>query len=206
METKVLPARDPFAIPHALDILRNGGLVAFPTDTVYGLAVLAFNARDIERLYVAKGRNHSKAIAILLSDHSQLPKVAKKVSPAAMKLAERFWPGPLTMIVLRHPDVPDEISPLNTVGVRVPDHPVALRLLELAGPLAVTSANISGKDSPTTAYGVLAQMKGRFHLLLDGGRTPGGTPSTVVDCTGHEPVILRPGPVTLKDIKNVLGG
>ncbi|HLF89692.1 MAG TPA: L-threonylcarbamoyladenylate synthase [Anaerolineales bacterium] len=204
MKTEILSARDPFALPHAVDVLRKGGLVAFPTDTVYGLGSLAFDPMSVDRLYVAKGRSHEKAVAILLSDAGQLSKVTQKLEVSAQKLAAKFWPGPLTIIVNRHPIVPDAVSPLPTVGVRVPDHLIALKLLAMAGPMAVTSANLSGEQSANTTREVMQQLGGRIHLILDGGRSPGGIPSTVVDCTQSEPVILRPGPISILQIKNAL--
>jgi len=205
MKTTVLSASDPVSITHAADVLRHGGLVVFPTDTVYGLAVMAFDAKSARRLYVVKGRSSDKAIAILLSDPAQLAQVALDPSPGALALARTFWPGPLTLIMPRHPNVPSTVSSLSTVGIRVPDHPAALALLEEAGPLAVTSANLSGAANTMTAAEALAQLAGRVHLVLDGGRTPGGVPSTVVDCTGPAPVILREGPVSLADIEKALG-
>ncbi len=204
MQTETLPAADPFAIPHAVDVLKNGGLVAFPTDTVYGLAAPVFDAKSIGRLYAVKGRSHTKAIAILLASPDQLAQVAQNPSAAALALARAFWPGPLTLVVPRHPAVPDALSPQPTIGVRVPDHPVALALLSAAGPLAVTSANLSGGENAVTAAEVLAQLDGRVHLIIDGGRTPGGVPSTVVDCTGGKLNILREGPITHHQLKKAL--
>ena len=205
MKTEFIPATDRFALPHALDILRNGGVVAFPTDTVYGLGSLAFDGAFVDRLYVAKGRSHEKAIAILISDVQQLPLVTPQVSEYAHILADTFWPGPLTLVVQRHPKVPDAVSPLPTVGVRIPNHPVALKLLATVGPMAVTSANLSGEASTNTAREVMDQLGGKIHLILDGGRSPGGIPSTVVDCTTEEPVVLRTGPISIRDIKKALG-
>jgi L-threonylcarbamoyladenylate synthase len=200
MKTEIISADHPTAINHALDVLRNGGLVAFPTDTVYGLAAPVHNRESIERLYVAKGRTDTKAIAVLLGSVNDLDQVAIDLKPTAHKVAERFWPGPLTLIVPRHPNLPDVLAPLATIGVRIPDHPVTLALLQAAGPLAVTSANLSGGENTMTARQVYQQLKGRIHLILDGGRTPGGVPSTVVDCTTPEPQILREGPISLKEI------
>jgi L-threonylcarbamoyladenylate synthase len=130
--------------------------------------------------------------------------VAVNIPDAALRLAERFWPGPLTIIFPRYPDLPSELSPLPTIGVRMPDHPVALKLLRLSGPLAVTSANISGSSNTRTAGEVMAQLGGRVPIILDGGRTPGGLPSTVVDPCGEELAILRPGPLTRSDLLSVL--
>lgn len=204
MKTEVLLASHPVALPHAADILRHGGTVAFPTDTVYGLAALPAVAEYVERLYIVKGRNSERAIAVLIGSPADLPKVAVSPSQAALLLAERFWPGPLTLIVPRHPDLPEVLSPMPTIGVRMPNHPLALALLRMVGPLAVTSANISGGKNTTSAQEVLAQLKGRVHLVVDGGRTPGGVPSTVVDCTTAEPAILRAGPISMEDLMEAL--
>ena len=203
MKTEHISADHPNAIQHAIDVLRNGGLIAFPTDTVYGLAAPIDNVESIDRLYVAKGRNNTKAIAVLLGDADQLDQVAVDLSKSAHKVAQHFWPGPLTMIVPRHPALPEILAPLPTIGVRIPDHPVALALLRTIGPLAVTSANISGADNSMTADQVLEQLNGRFHLIIDGGRTPGGVPSTVIDCTTTEIEILRDGPISLKQIQKI---
>jgi L-threonylcarbamoyladenylate synthase len=204
MKTEIIPADHPIALPHAVDILRNGGLVVFPTDTVYGLATLPNRAEFVERLFVVKGRNSARAIAVLIGDASDLSKVSVSPSDSALRLARHFWPGPLTLIVPRHPSLPDVLSPQPTIGVRVPDHPVAQALLRLAGPLAVTSANLSGGQNSNTAQDVNEQLGGRVHLIIDGGTTPGGIPSTVVDCTKEELVIVRPGPISLEVLKNVL--
>ena len=204
MDTLLLPANTDEAIPRALEILRSGGLVAFPTDTVYGVGALAFDAPVVESIYSAKDRPIEKAIPILIGRPEDLDKVTADIPPIAAKLAARFWPGALTVVVPKHPDLPDVVSTGPTVGVRVPDHPVARALLHATGPMAVTSANISGEANPITAEEVMRQLNGRIPLILDGGETPGGVPSTVVNCLGTEPVILREGPITKKDIQFVL--
>jgi len=204
MKTELLSADHPSAIPHALDVLNHGGLVVFPTDTVYGLAALPFQPQSIERLYVVKGRSSQKAIAILLGSMAHLDLVTSAMSPLALRLAERFWPGSLTLVVPRHPNLPVVLTPDATIGVRMPDHPLALALLQYTGPLAVTSANLSGMENTVTAQEVLDQLRGRVHLVLDGGRAPGGVPSTVIDCTGLQPLVLRKGPVTLEAIQAAL--
>jgi len=204
MQTLIIPATQPDAISKALDVLRAGGLVAFPTDTVYGVGTLAFDAGAVESIYTAKDRPVEKAIPILLGGPEDLDKVTTEIPLMAAKLSVRFWPGPLTLVIPKHPNLPDVVSAMPTVGVRVPDHPIARTLLTAAGPMAVTSANISGQDSPKTAEEVSRQLNGRISLILDEGETPGGVPSTVVNCLGAEPVILREGPVTLKDIQLVL--
>jgi L-threonylcarbamoyladenylate synthase len=204
METRVLPAADPKALRRAVGLLRGGGIVAFPTDTVYGVGVLAFDAEAIEQLYLAKGRETTKAIAVLVGGMADLDQIAGTMSPLARRLAQAFWPGPLTLVVPIHPDLPENLSPTATVGVRMPDHPAALELLSLAGPLAATSANRSGEPSPSTAQAVLAQLEGRIPLILDGGTTPGGIASTVVNCTESDPVIVREGPISLEQLKMAL--
>ena len=201
METLILSVDHPNALAQALQILRAGGLVAFPTDTVYGVGALVFDAAAIEKIYAAKGRSTEKAVPILLGDAADLEKVTAQVSEMALRLAGRFWPGPLTLVVPRHASIPETLSPLPTVGVRVPDHPVARALLRAAGPMAVTSANLSGQASPCTVEEVYVQLGGRIPLILDGGQTPGGAPSTVVNCLGAEPQILREGSITLAQIQ-----
>ncbi len=205
MQTEVLPASSHNTISRALTVLQAGGLIAFPTDTVYGVGALAFNRKAIEFIYAAKNRPMEKAIPILISDTEELTKVAFEVPESAWKLASRFWPGPLTILVPKRADLPESVSATATVGVRVPDHAVARSLLRAAGPMAVTSANISGAQSPITAEEVYQQLGGRIPLIIDGGRTPGGIPSTVVDCTAPELTILRDGPIGLAELHSALG-
>jgi L-threonylcarbamoyladenylate synthase len=204
MQTEVLPADSPEAIPRSLEILKTGGLVAFPTDTVYGVGSLAFDRKAIESIYAAKDRPIEKAIPILIGTLDDLGKVGTDIPETAHKLAARFWPGPLTILVPKRADLPGAVSATATVGVRVPDHPVALSLLRAAGAMAVTSANISGGENPLTARQVQQQLGGRIALILDGGRTPGGIPSTLVDCTVPELNILREGPVSLEELRSAL--
>lgn len=206
MITLVFPASNPQAQSQALSVLKAGGLVAFPTDTVYGVGASAFNAAAIQSIYTAKDRPLEKAIPVLIADPDDLQKVSLFVSPMAKKLAACFWPGALTLVVTKHPDLPEAISASATVGVRIPDHPLTRALLRAAGPLAATSANLSGQPSPSTAREVLDQLGGRIALIIDGGTTPGGVPSTLVDCSGPEAHILRPGPVTEEMIQACLRG
>ena len=201
--TVLLPANTE-SIQTALEILQNGGLVAFPTDTVYGVGALAFDGKAVESIYTAKDRPIEKAIPVLIGDVADMEKVGMDIPDIAYKLAARFWPGPLTVIVPKKPTLPESVSATNTVGVRMPDHEVARALLRAAGPMAVTSANISGQLSPSTAQEVLAQLGGRIDLIIDGGTTPGGVPSTVVDCTDMEIKILREGPIALEEIRSKL--
>lgn len=204
MKTIVLPADEPHALQMAYDLLLQGSLVVFPTDTVYGVGALAHNPSGIQQLYNVKGRQRAKAIPILLGDRADLPRVASTIDARVQRLAERFWPGALTLVVPRHPSLPEVLSPYPTVGVRVPDHPLALALLKLSGPLAATSANLSERPSTTTVKEVLDQLSGRVPLVLDGGRTPGGVSSTVVDCSQKELVVLRQGPLSLEQLLHAL--
>lgn len=204
MKTETLPADDPKAILRALEVLHSGQLVAFPTDTVYGVGALAFDAQTVESIYSAKERPVEKAIPVLIGVNEDITQVAEEIPPLAKKLIARFWPGPLTVLVPKKPSLPEVVSATSTVGVRVPDHEVARALLRRAGPMAVTSANRSSQPSPTTAQEVLAQLDGRIALILDGGKTPGGIPSTLVDCTGNEIQILRAGPLTQEDLLNAI--
>jgi L-threonylcarbamoyladenylate synthase len=195
MRTVILSADDPLSLDQAVQALRRGGLVAFPTDTVYGVGAHIFQRAAIRRLYKVKGRGADKAIPVLLPNIDALLQVALPLTSPARRLAERFWPGPLTLVVPRRPDLPFEINTGPTVGVRVPGHPIALALLAAAGPLAVTSANRSGGADSLSAAEVSAALGDGVELLLDGGRTPGGVPSTVVDCTQAQPSVLRAGPI-----------
>jgi L-threonylcarbamoyladenylate synthase len=204
MKTEVIKSDHPVVLEHALDVLKHGGLVVFPTDTVYGLGALPTKDEFIERLYAIKGRESTRAIAILIGSASELEQVSVLPNDSAWQLARRFWPGPLTLIVPRRPSLPAALSPNETIGVRVPDHQFALDLLHLTGPLGVTSANISGRSNTTSAQEVLAQLDGKVHLVVDGGLSPGGVPSTVVDCTSPEPIILRSGPIKITDISAVV--
>jgi L-threonylcarbamoyladenylate synthase len=195
----------PAEMQRALEVLRHGGLVALPTDTVYGLGALAFDGKAVESIYTAKDRPIEKAIPILIADVDDLAKVTSSPLPQmAVKLAARFWPGPLTLVLPKLQTLPEAVSATDTVAVRIPDHTVARALLHAAGPMAVTSANISGKPSPSTAEDVLAQLGGRIELIIDGGQTPGGVPSTLVDCTGQEPRILREGPIAMEELLSAL--
>ena len=204
MQTRILPAESDEAIDSAVRILQAGGLVAFPTDTVYGVGALAFNGPAVESIYIAKDRPNEKAITVLLANKTELEKVAFAVPEIARRLAVRFWPGPLTLVLPKQPTLPESVSATATVAVRVPDHTVARDLLRAAGPMAVTSANISGQPNTTTAQDVFAQMKDRVPLILDGGKTPGGLPSTIVDCTQNELVIVRAGPLSAEEIESAL--
>jgi L-threonylcarbamoyladenylate synthase len=190
------------AFAEAVRLLREGKLVAFPTDTVYGVGAIVWNTAAVARLYTAKLRSLEKAIPVLLADPGDLSLVAQDLPVTVLRIAERFWPGPLTLVVPKAARIPAEVTAGGpTVAVRVPDHPVARALIRAAGaPLATTSANLSGQASAVTAQEVADQLGERIAMVLDGGRCPGGVSSTVVDVTGSQPVILRPGPVDLEQI------
>jgi L-threonylcarbamoyladenylate synthase len=207
MRTEIMPTTYPGAIDQALQALKQGRLVAFPTDTVYGVGALAFVSQAVEQIYCVKGRSRSKAIPLLLDSADRLSKIADDPPGEALELAERFWPGPLTMVLLRKPTVPDVVTAGgSSVAVRVPDHDFALRLIGAAGGvLAVTSANLSGHPDPVTAQEVLGYLEGRIDLILDGGRCPGGVPSTVIDLSGPSPQIVRVGAVSPEELQEVLG-
>lgn len=204
MRARVLSARDENAIPQALAVLERGGLVAFPTDTVYGVGTLAFSEAAVRKLYMAKGRGAEKAVPILGASKLVLEQVAHNLVPEVWRLAEAFWPGPLTLVVPKRPELPAAVSIYSTVGVRVPDHDLAQSLLALAGPLAVTSANRSGEASSISADMVLEALGGRIDLVIDGGKTPGGQPSTVLDCSNPDFPLLRQGPISDRAIRSML--
>jgi len=204
-ETKRLGV-EPADIAQAVDVLRQGGIVAFPTDTVYGVGADVRQPEAIAALYEVKERPLSKAIPVLLARAEDLCSVAREVPKSAWRLAEQFWPGALTLVVRRSPSLPSILTAEGpTVAVRVPDHPVVRALIEgLGAPLAATSANISGQPSSVTADDVLAQLGGRIALILDGGPCPGGRSSTVVDLTTTPPRVLRPGPISAEQIRAAL--
>ena len=197
---------EPEAIAEAAELLRRGGLVAFPTETVYGLGANALSAEAVQGVFAAKGCPSTDPLIVHVSDIDGLARVCRATPPVAMTLAQAFWPGPLTLIVPRHPDVPVEVTAgLETVAVRVPAHPVARALLRAAGvPVAAPSANRFSRPSPTTAAHVLEELGGRIPLVLDGGATPVGVESTIVDCTVTPPVIRRAGGVTLEQLREVI--
>jgi L-threonylcarbamoyladenylate synthase len=190
----------------AVGVLRAGGLVAMPTDTVYGVGV-AMSAEDgLKRLFAAKDRPFDRAIVLLVADLEQAGSVGV-LSPAARALASRFWPGGLTLVLAQVPGagLPTDLTAgLSTIGVRVPDHESPRELARALGPLPVTSANISGHPAPGDAEGVMAQLGALIDLILDGGPTRGGVPSTVVDCSGDLARILRVGAIDEAAIAAVL--
>jgi len=189
------------------EILKNGGLVAFPTETVYGLGGDGLNKESSKKIYEAKGRPSDNPLIIHIVDMSALPLIVKEISPQVKKVAEAFWPGPLTMILPKSDLVPSETTGgLNTVAVRMPSHKVARKLIEYAGGyVAAPSANASGKPSPTLAKYVIEDMDGRIDMVIDGGEVGIGLESTIIDMTVNPPQILRPGYITDKMLEEVLG-
>jgi L-threonylcarbamoyladenylate synthase len=188
-------------------VLRGGGLVAFPTETVYGLGANALDAEAVAGIFRAKGRPANNPLIVHVADVSGVPAIAAAWPETAAELARRFWPGPLTLVLPRTPRVPDVVTGGGpTVAVRIPSHPVALALLGAAAvPLAAPSANRSGLLSPTRPDHVLLGLDGRIDLLLDAGPTPGGLESTVLDLTASPPRLLRPGLVSRPELEDVLG-
>jgi L-threonylcarbamoyladenylate synthase len=203
-KTEILSLTDPDAFQVASDVIQAGGVIAFPTDTVYGIGVSAFNQDAIEKIYQVKGRSHLKAIPILAGDAGDLVRIAAPFPPAAQKIIHEFWPGALTVVLPLLAGLPKNLSPTPTIGLRIPDHDQVRDLLRKTGPLAATSANLSGEASALTADEVFQQLDGRIDLILDGGPVPGGTASTVLDCSGEELKILREGPITKQAIDRTL--
>jgi len=204
--TWILPAGDPAAIVLAAEALRRGEVVALPTDTVYGLGAAVFHEAAVQALYEIKGRPEAKAIPLLLADVAEVAQVAADVPLAARRLMARFWPGPLTLVLPARPEVPAVVRAGGaTVAVRVPDYAAARALMAAVGaPLAVTSANRSGAPEALTADQVLRQLGSRLRWVLDGGRSPGGQASTVVDVAVEPPIILRHGAIPDEAIEPLL--
>jgi L-threonylcarbamoyladenylate synthase len=207
VKAQILPAVDPESVGRAADILRSGGLVAFPTETVYGLGGLGLSNASLERIFAAKGRPYSDPLILHAADAEQAWGVTEEITPQARALAARFWPGPLTLVLRRADAVPLRATAgRDSVAVRVPAHPVALALLrEVAAPLAAPSANRFGHVSPTTAEHVLADLDDAIDAVLDAGPTPVGVESTVLDARSLPVVILRPGGVSRVELETALG-
>ena len=189
------------------NLIAEGELVAFPTETVYGLGGDALHPEAAKKIYEAKGRPSDNPLIIHIADVNDLQRVAKEVPPQAKKLADAFWPGPLTMIVWKKDEVPYATTGgLNTVAVRMPNHPVALELIRQSGKLiAAPSANTSGRPSPTEASHVMEDLDGRIAMVLDGGAVGIGIESTIIDLTEDTPMVLRPGYITPQMLSDVLG-
>jgi L-threonylcarbamoyladenylate synthase len=197
---------EPEKIQITAEIIKKGGLVAFPTETVYGLGADALNTKAVLALFEAKKRPLDNPPIIHIADPKETVKLAKKIPPNAELLMDKFWPGPLTLIFMRSPLVPKEtVAGLDTIAVRLPAHPVALALIRQSGcPIAAPSANLSGKPSPTNAKHVFDDLNGRIDAILDGGATRVGVESTVLDLSVEPPMVLRPGGTSFEAIKAVL--
>lgn len=198
---------DEGALEKAAALLRRGEIVAFPTETVYGLGANALDENGVKKIFLAKGRPGDNPLIVHVSQVDQLMPLVKEIPEKAYILMKKFWPGPLTLIFPKSDLVPREVTAgLDTVAVRMPEHPVALRLIEKAGvPVAAPSANLSGRPSPTEGRHVLSDLNGKVPLILDGGETQVGLESTVLDLTVDPPLILRPGGVTLEEIEDTIG-
>ena len=211
METKLVKIDNVKAQKEALhiagELIRQGEVVAFPTETVYGLGANGLDADACAKIYQAKGRPSDNPLILHVANRSMIDQIAVKIPEKAEKLIAAFCPGPITLILPRKSIVPDRITGgLSTVGVRMPEHDVARALIAAAGvPIAAPSANISGRPSPTTAESVLVDMDGKIPMILDGGACDFGVESTIVDASGDKAVILRPGAITREMLEEVLG-
>ncbi len=201
------PNDDINVIREAAKIIKRGGLVAFPTETVYGLGANALDEAAVSAIYGAKGRPGDNPLIVHIYSEQQLDSIVKEVTPVAKALMEKFWPGPMTIVLKKSHIIPDRTSGgLDTVAVRIPENETARLLIKEAGlPIAAPSANTSGKPSPTSADHVVLDLLGRIDMIVDGGHCQFGLESTVVDATGDCPVILRPGSITDDMIKDVCG-
>lgn len=205
MTTRIIRADEPDAIGQALAVWQAGGLVVIPTDTVYGLSALPTCTEALRRLWQIKERDNGAFIALLLAGPEEIPRFAV-LSEAVQPLAQHFWPGPVTLMLPRTEAVPPEIGEGSRVGVRVPALPMARTLIRAAGgALAVTSANLPGHPAARNAQEVLSQLNSRVDLVIDGGWVSIGSSSSVVDCTRWPPVVMREGPISEAEIREVLG-
>lgn len=204
-ETEFLSIHAPNALNRAVQIVRAGGLIIFPTDTLYGIAANPFDPQALHALYLAKDRPENKAIPVLLAEPSQANAFIQPPSARVKAIMDAFWPGALTLVLSKAGGLPKELSPYPTLALRVPDHPLAQELLALTGPLAVTSANLSGGENPRSGRTVYELMRGRADLVLDGGVLESGKASTIVDCSGPQPILLREGPMAFAEIQKVWG-
>ena len=198
--TRILPITDPDAIPIAMTVLKADGLIVFPTETLYGLAG-RINETSLHKIYAAKQRPEEKAIPVLVANLVQLNLLTPPPRPAVLALVRAFWPGPLTLVLPKLAGLPPSLTPYPGLAIRMPNHAFALQLLQKTGPLAVTSANISGNPTAATAEEVHAQLGDRAALILDGGIHPGGQASTVINCQGDVPLLLREGPIPLEAVE-----
>ena len=211
MNTQIFQIKDPCVqskeVACAADILRRGGLLGIPTETVYGLGANGLNEDAVRRIFEAKGRPQDNPLILHIPNAEWLTRYCQEIPQAAYELAAKFWPGPLTMILKRRENVPDVTTGgLDTVGVRCPNHAVTLAILEAAQvPVAAPSGNISGRPSPTCARHMIEDMEGRIDGIVDGGACGVGVESTIIDLTSHPPRLLRPGGLPLEQLEEVLG-
>lgn len=204
MHTSYLTADD---AQRAADILHSGGLVGIPTETVYGLGADGLNPTAVAHIFQAKGRPQDNPLILHIPEASWLSRYCTDIPTAAWTLAEHFWPGPMTMILPRRPMVPDVVTAgLDTVGMRCPQHPLCREIIRLADrPVAAPSGNTSGRPSPTTAQHMMEDMNGKIDAIVDGGPCSVGVESTIIDLTCEPPRLLRPGGITLEQLRSVLG-
>ena len=193
-------------IQRAVTILQQGGLVAYPTDTVYGLGACMADIAAVDRIFQVKGRPKGMALPVLLANRTQIEEIVTSVSPAARLLADAFFPGALTIVLPKSDAVPDIITGGGkTVAFRIPNHPVPIALIKQLGkPIVGTSANLSGLNSALSAAEVMKQIGDKIDMVIDGGRCPGGTESTVIDLSGDKPVIRRQGAISIEKLRNIL--
>jgi L-threonylcarbamoyladenylate synthase len=193
-------------IKKAAKIIKKGGLVAFPTETVYGLGANALNKKAVKKIFEAKNRPLDNPVIVHIADFLELFKLAKNIPKTAKILIRKFWPGPLTLVLFKKKIIPDEVTAgAETVAIRMPKNRIALELIKISGlPIAAPSANLAGRPSPTTAQDVFEDLGDKIDLILDGGKTKIGLESTVVDLTVEPPLILRPGGIGLEELKKVL--
>jgi len=193
-------------IQRAVTILQQGGLVAYPTDTVYGLGACMTDIAAVDRIFQVKGRPKGMALPVLLANRTQIEEIVTSVSPAARLLADAFFPGALTIILPKSDAIPDIITGGGkTIAFRIPNHPVPIALIKQLGkPIVGTSANMSGLNSALTAAEVMKQIGDKIDMVIDGGQCPGGTESTVIDLSGDKPVIRRQGAISIEKLRNIL--
>jgi L-threonylcarbamoyladenylate synthase len=201
--TAIISIEEKNAIRIAKKVIQNGGIVVIPTDTLYGIACDPRNINALHNVYLAKERPTIKAIPLLLGGMEQLRQVVRLIDPRILRITHAFWPGALTLVLEKQVDLPKELTPYVGVAVRMPDHPFTISLLQKTGPLAVSSANISGQANPRNLEGVLEQLDGRVDLVLDGGVIQGGNASTIVQCLAGDIRLLRGGPIPFDQVLNV---
>ncbi|MBS3086231.1 threonylcarbamoyl-AMP synthase [Candidatus Pacearchaeota archaeon] len=211
MKTEIIKinSRNPevYKIREAANIIINGGLVAFPTETVYGLGANVFNKNAVKKIFIAKGRPQDNPLIVHVSEMKQINSLVSEIPYNAKKLMKKFWPGPLTIIIKKSKLVPDIVTcGLDSVAIRMPKNKIALKLIEQSKcPIAAPSANLSGKPSPTTAEHVIDDLNGKIDKIIDGGKVNIGLESTIIDLTQNPPIILRPGKITHKQIEKIIG-